>query len=721
MALRDLFDSDSRTKDELRQEIALRDNQLAALTASEQSAKESSRLHKIELVALESKWQESQAEIYELKNQIQRYESLKSQFNLQMDRLKSEHRNEQAKLEAQLHQLRSEHRNEQSILEAKLQRYRAVGGAEEIAGIVALRSDFEELSKLRLEELESSAERESKLRSQLELANEEISALKAATDTQVNPTALNLASKESKEGDGLELINSSSNSWSAKDPELIAKSEMWDALRARGILTIELLDARLRAANAIEVKYRVASNSDVQRKEVKTVAELQRDLDSNRSQLLRERAERASDNRESRKRVTELTEDFDKKLSEQKTKIRELEELSNSRFITILAIDKENNDLKTKSISKVDHDRLLTEQKARLSGEINELKKTVQKLEQQIGELRSHSIELDAYEKMKAELNEKINHELRRSENLNDSTARLASEISHKKSAIMRLKAEHADQQKIFSQRLAHAVSSLTDPLVLQWLLAESSPQSARVPNGVFASVGDLPWSSSFLKQKLSQRDFASHDLLNESVNYVVVGRSGWKEKDLERKMERSNPKALRIYSQEMFVAKLVTSRDPFESGDEELLEAFARGHPALEFLMSLDQRWPFVSDDVGESSIEGDWSDFGVAESPLHGIGYHVGVTSKLSVYERRMCLRRCYHQAKLPFAQGSSLGYQKQWGEGGSSKRLLRMAQHLKQLADSQGRDERKAQARDDWISDLEWLRKEFYDKTKHKFKWP
>jgi len=46
----------------------------------------------------------------------------------------------------------------------------------------------------------------------------------------------------------------------------------------------------------------------------------------------------------------------------------------------------------------------------------------------------------------------------------------------------------------------------------------------------------------------------------------------------------------------------ITASRDPFETADEETLLAFGRGHPALEYHMKAEFKWPST-----EAPDEGD------------------------------------------------------------------------------------------------------------------
>ena len=177
---------------------------------------------------------------------------------------------------------------------------------------------------------------------------------------------------------------------------------------------------------------------------------------------------------------------------------------------------------------------------------------------------------------------------------------------------------------------------------------------------------------------------------------------------------------SLRIYSQEMLLAALITGRDPLDSEDVELLEDFKRGHPALEFLAESGFEWPALSTpDTTEIKRVGAES-LGVLESPLHALGYRVGETSWLSEEERRGILLHAFEVDQLPWVESDA--YMERWGSARSHQRLWRVAYHLAaQLNGLVGRDRRRPQTRADWLTDLEWLRETIYTSKRYRFVWP
>lgn len=264
--------------------------------------------------------------------------------------------------------------------------------------------------------------------------------------------------------------------------------------------------------------------------------------------------------------------------------------------------------------------------------------------------------------------------------------------------------------------------SSLLNQTVMAWMLQESGPEETEIENGWLGSTGHGPWSDQELESALTNLNYEFYQLPDADLEYIIVGRKDWSKTDLLAQIDARDGQPLRIYSQEMFFAKLVTGRDPFDAEDESLLEAFAEDHPALQFLISLPSSWPTVSGEESMEIQEVDVGDFGVSESPLHILGYKVGATSDLSISERRKILNQCYESRELEFSEDSDDAYIAKWGRGGGAQRLYRMAVHIKNLADGRvGKDHRKPQARIDWIRDLDWLKEKYYLNYKTRFNWP
>ena len=255
----------------------------------------------------------------------------------------------------------------------------------------------------------------------------------------------------------------------------------------------------------------------------------------------------------------------------------------------------------------------------------------------------------------------------------------------------------------------------------MRWLVEKEDPDSVEVPNGWLGRTGDGPWTDAIFTSTLEELGYKFWTLPDTELRHLVVGRKNWSKDELLAQIDSVDGEPLRIYSQEMFLAKLMTGRDPFDSNDEELLLAFAKGHPALEFLLKLQNPWPTVCERDNRPINLVNYDDYGVTETPLHLLGYHVGATSHLTEMQRWALLTECFKTHNLEFTIESTEDYRLKWGRSSSAQRLYRMAVHIKWLAEGQGKDPRKPQARLDWVDDLEWLRKTFHGPIRSRFKWP
>ena len=277
-------------------------------------------------------------------------------------------------------------------------------------------------------------------------------------------------------------------------------------------------------------------------------------------------------------------------------------------------------------------------------------------------------------------------------------------------------------QEKLKALTINNQPSTIFSEKILAWILEDIDPETAEVENGWLGSTGHGPWRDQLLESVLVEQSFKFYELPDADLEHVIVGRQEWSKSHLLAQIEAREGMPLRIYSQEMFFAKLITGKDPFDTGDTELLDAFAESHPAIQFLMTLPEPWPTLTNEESEEIVEVDGQDFGVSESPLHILGYRVGATSSLSPSERRKILSLCFETKELEFSDDSDEDYISKWGRGGGAQRLYRIAIHIKSLADGRvGKDYRKPQARKDWINDLQWLKEKYFSKYQYRFSWP
>lgn len=194
----------------------------------------------------------------------------------------------------------------------------------------------------------------------------------------------------------------------------------------------------------------------------------------------------------------------------------------------------------------------------------------------------------------------------------------------------------------------------------------------------------------------------------------LVVGRKGWKESELRKLLEARSGKKLRVYSQEMFIAFLVTKIDPLTAASE-VVKRFGKGHPALSFLSEIGFDWPTTEVySGGGSELPNDWLKLGF----LKYAGYNVG-RSGGAEKERRAALRKVYSVRRLPTVFPSD--YRNEWGLPRSSVRLQKMAYSIAAFCQLAKRRPHAMQlAIKEWEEDLDWLRITYYD-GRYQFEWP
>ena len=173
---------------------------------------------------------------------------------------------------------------------------------------------------------------------------------------------------------------------------------------------------------------------------------------------------------------------------------------------------------------------------------------------------------------------------------------------------------------------------------ILDWLVSESDGLGIDLSDGSrLGWTGEGPYENSIFDRLISDFGVDQYELPHESISHVVVGREGWSEEALIEQIEVRQGEPLRVYSQEMVVAAIITGRDPLDCEDMDVLNAFKDGHPALEFLVAQGFDWPTICV-VDTSSVDGLGAESsGIEESPLHLLGYHVGKSSLLSREDRR------------------------------------------------------------------------------------
>jgi hypothetical protein len=200
---------------------------------------------------------------------------------------------------------------------------------------------------------------------------------------------------------------------------------------------------------------------------------------------------------------------------------------------------------------------------------------------------------------------------------------------------------------------------------------------------------------------------------------WIVVGRDGWDKGKLIELIEDNDLDEVVVLSQELFVAGIISTHDPF-SLPEDILMKFADGHPALEFLMKQGFEWPeIILEELDEPRyvLDPRGSYDRVEESPLCLMGYRVGETRGLPYQKRRNILQKTYSDT-IPWVGDDD--YMEEWGQPSRTKRLWRMAHHIAREINKRKKIPNMKRAVGDWKEDLDWLKETYYKNGMH-FKWP
>jgi hypothetical protein len=263
------------------------------------------------------------------------------------------------------------------------------------------------------------------------------------------------------------------------------------------------------------------------------------------------------------------------------------------------------------------------------------------------------------------------------------------------------------------------AHTPFNSPPVRDWFFAELSRDPRRfTPLPLEVSVfGCDPFEPQDFDDFLKRHHVVPRRI-DENSEVVVLGRKDWTRAEIDRLIDLRVGQILRIYSQEMFLVFMTLGLDPFD-GTSVVMEAFKTGHPGLEFVSRGWSGWvtTFVREDRRNSSARRSLETELVDESPLHVLGYRVGRTGEDTVTRRRI-LRRAF-TGELP--KVDTIEYMESWGKPGSPKRLKKIADNIASYSGGmRNRPNPSEEAIEDWESDLEWLREEFYH-GHFTFHWP
>ena len=502
--------------------------------------------------------------------------------------------------------------------------------------------------------------------------------------------------------DQQELLKEFKQTLDIRENELVKRNCTEEALTEREVKNSELqiLIAEQTANLKIEANELAAKQTQINEKSMELEYVRARiktlDADTNKLQLKIENlATKQLEQKEIHiERLAELKSERSALKQESKV-INERASFLHERERVIKRTEEQTLSLKTKNIQ--------------LKQEITQLNELVSQHEVQVQELSDLKLSHQRLEKKYINLKSNYQEAIEEAREADQ----LKSELHRLKSLTNRL----TEQSKNYDQ----PSSSLLNSKVLESLTTDVNPESLEIENGWLGFSGQGPWKDEIFRGNLEELGFKFFTLPDSDLSHLIVGRTGWNKSDLLAQINERQGVTLRIYSQEMFFFKIVTGRDPFDEEDDELLMAFAQDHPALQYLMSLPDPWPEITDVYAGEFFEVEASAFGVSNSPLHFLGYHVGSSSKLTITERRKVLTNCFQTNTLEFSSDSDQGYKAEWGRPYTAQRLYRMAIHIRTMAALAGRNNSKTQARTDWLNDLKWLKEQYYNSYRSTFSWP
>lgn len=239
------------------------------------------------------------------------------------------------------------------------------------------------------------------------------------------------------------------------------------------------------------------------------------------------------------------------------------------------------------------------------------------------------------------------------------------------------------------------------------------------------AILGSGPFDKELINHALIQYDFEGVAHGNRDAGILIVGRENCPKKHVIEQIEARAGHSLKIYSQEMALVALFTLHDPFDAGEDVLLE-IGRNHPVLAWLIEGikdDRKWPWhITTSDGWFDEEQELIPLPYGDSPLAVMGYTVGIHFGLSPKQRHEILMKAF-SSDIPDAtcRDQIDEYMEQWGMPGSSQRLWRIARHIAGQVYLKRPNPVMDVAVAEWEEDLQWLRRALYPRVRFKFRWP
>lgn len=250
-------------------------------------------------------------------------------------------------------------------------------------------------------------------------------------------------------------------------------------------------------------------------------------------------------------------------------------------------------------------------------------------------------------------------------------------------------------------------ISSLNNVILKEWLLQSSN----FIPCNelTISTIGSQPFLEDDFDEYLRANGVLPYPL-HEDTEVLIIGHEDWSEEAIKDLLDTREGQKLKVYSQEMFLAHWTTGLDPFEN--KGVLDAFAEGHPALEFLQTCWVDW--VSTEVSLSTGNGNLAlDASPEKSVLKDLGYTVGKTKGLPSFQRQSILEKAFKSDLLVilsreytrYCKVNFPNYIQSWGEPNSPKRLAKMRDFISANCKQQKR-KGNDKAASDYEEDLAWL---------------
>lgn len=444
---------------------------------------------------------------------------------------------------------------------------------------------------------------------------------------------------------------------------------------------------------------------------------------------IRERSEKLSQNEEA---LAELmgeaqrpAQEFEQLRKENRGLLQQIEAYGAAQSIAAMKSEELLQSLRVKLENEKKKRKLLKERAVAATAQLSELTESRSKLSEEFDSLKAISIEsLETarvtISDLKEEMRDLIREDRELSREKKDLTEQLAISKREAKTltdASYKLNDEIKHLNDIISKH-SSAPFSVTDLDVLNALSEEVVGLFS--PPLEIVTLGSGPFSEDEFDSYLKDRGITP---CTSGCTWIVVGHEGWSATELNELLDNSEIDEVRVFSQELFIAGILTTHDPFLLPSEILMK-YAEGHPALEYLIASAFEWPEIISEVdyGVPIYLNEWGERR-EKSPLKCMGYTVGKTRGQSLSDRRSLLNKAYKgDIHLDVKDDK---YMNEWGRPFHSKRLWRIAHHIAWLIrdGKSGKEERiitMAHAVEDWQEDLDWMKEKFYT-NRMRFQWP